>query len=538
MEITKKWLIEQYIVNGRKQDDIANELGCSRKVVQHRLKKYNIRKRSVSEMNTINLSKEIPKKIFIELYVEQKMSLLQIANKFNKSENVITNLRKFYGIDIIQNENKLSDEKIIELFKKLNTIDKVMDISGYRNKKRISNVLNNKGLIDTSPKFKDILTKDFLKKEYVEKRKSATNIGNEVGISYRTVIKYIEKYGFEKRDRCEQNKNIDSEKYTTDWFRKNMKTKNAYEICEQLGVSTTTLYRHLHDIKLVFPKQHISSPHKKIVDEISKIYNGKIVINDRELIKPYELDIYLPELEVGIEYNGLYWHSTKFKDQYYHVEKLDMCKNKGVRLIQIWEHHMLDKPHVVLDIINHMLGVNKKLYARKLHVKQLSFHSVKDFLYNNHLKYPTPSSINLALCDDVGNIYSVMTFKNHKCEKLYYEIERMCTKNGYSIIGGTQKLFKYFIRHFDPNKVLSYCDLSYFNGLSYENMGFTNKGFTNPNYLYSNRAGNVLTRQQCQKHKLVDQGFDKDKSENMIMEERGYLKVYDCGSARYVWNKT
>ena len=59
------------------------------------------------------------------------------------------------------------------------------------------------------------------------------------------------------------------------------------------------------------------------------------------------------------------------------------------------------------------------------------------------------------------------------------------------------------------------------------------------NYVYTKMdTGEVLTRYQCQKHRLVEQGFDASLSEEQIMKQRGFNKIYDCGNAVYVYEPT
>lgn len=72
--------------------------------------------------------------------------------------------------------------------------------------------------------------------------------------------------------------------------------------------------------------------------DISTIYKGTIISNTRKVIKPLELDLYLPELKIAVEYNGTYWHSIKNnKNVNYHLNKSLLCRQLGIRLIHIYE---------------------------------------------------------------------------------------------------------------------------------------------------------------------------------------------------------
>lgn len=74
-----------------------------------------------------------------------------------------------------------------------------------------------------------------------------------------------------------------------------------------------------------------------IVANIKAVYDGEVIENDREAIKPYELDIYLPELKLAIEYNSIKFHSVKNTgNTYYHIKKSIRCRREGIRLIHIY----------------------------------------------------------------------------------------------------------------------------------------------------------------------------------------------------------
>lgn len=97
---------------------------------------------------------------------------------------------------------------------------------------------------------------------------------------------------------------------------------------------------------------------KKIVNSIKQVYTGKIIENSKSIIPPKELDIYLPDLQLAIEYNGSYFHRTLAntpKD--YHLAKSLLCREKHIRLIHIYEFEDLDlQINLLVSIIQ---GVDK-----------------------------------------------------------------------------------------------------------------------------------------------------------------------------------
>ena len=97
-----------------------------------------------------------------------------------------------------------------------------------------------------------------------------------------------------------------------------------------------------------------------------------IISSDRSIIPPLELDIYLPDKKLAIEFNGLYWHSeiAGRKNKNYHLNKLNLCADKGIELIQIFEDEWIQKKNIVLALLKSKLGIiTNKYHARKLKIK-------------------------------------------------------------------------------------------------------------------------------------------------------------------------
>jgi len=133
-----------------------------------------------------------------------------------------------------------------------------------------------------------------------------------------------------------------------------------------------------------------------IFNYIKQLYNGNIIQSDKTILKGKELDIYLPEYNVAIEFNGLYWHSELFKDKQYHLNKTIMCKKQGIRLVHIFEDEWLYKQDIVKSRIKNILNITtNKIYARKCIIKNVDNLSVKQFLNNNHIEGFIESNIKL-----------------------------------------------------------------------------------------------------------------------------------------------
>ena len=106
---------------------------------------------------------------------------------------------------------------------------------------------------------------------------------------------------------------------------------------------------------------------KELFDWISSIIPN-VVRNTRRLIPPLEIDIYLPDYKLAIEFNEVYWHSeiSSGRDHKYHLNKTKECAKLGIILIHIFDSEWVQKKEVVQSIILSKLGkYEKKVGARE-----------------------------------------------------------------------------------------------------------------------------------------------------------------------------
>jgi very-short-patch-repair endonuclease len=274
-------------------------------------------------------------------------------------------------------------------------------------------------------------------------------------------------------------------------------------------------------------KCNVSSPHAKLLTELSKVTT--IYVNDRIVLKPYEIDLYVPDRKIGVEVNGLYWHSYDHKEskaeQYRHYDKAELATMSGVRLYQFWEYEILNKFDTVLSMIKLSFGMATPYQARKC--KIVDGCDLRDFFALNHLYGYRPAHINLALQHD--NVICMAINFYHRGGGVY-EIMRSASLNNSVIKGGFNKILAYFIRMYKPLRIYSYCDRRFSTGMSYHNAGFKLVKVTKPGYFYV--KGNVMhNRQKFQKYKLAGllNDFDPTLSESSNMFNNGYRRLWDAG---------
>lgn len=279
----------------------------------------------------------------------------------------------------------------------------------------------------------------------------------------------------------------------------------------------------------------------ELANYISEIYSGKIERKNRKILSGKEIDVFLPELKIGFEFNGIYYHSEIFKSKESILEKKGLAGEQGINLITIWEDDWTYKNDIIKSRISNLLGKSRKLQARKCQIREIIGSEEKGFLVKNHIQGYVPSSIKIGLFYE-GDLVSVMTFGKYRVslgkkeKEGEYELLRFCNSLNVLVIGGASKLFNYFLQKYKPIKVLSYQNNSWNTGNLYENLGFEKIGLTKQNYYWC--VGDLrYNRFNFRKDKLVKEGYDPQKTEDEIMTQRGYFKSWDLGNIKWEYKK-
>ena len=268
--------------------------------------------------------------------------------------------------------------------------------------------------------------------------------------------------------------------------------------------------------------------------------DGTTRVSDRSLIRPFELDIYIPEKKIAIEYNGLYWHSQRRgKDKKYHLNKTELCEDKGVQLIHIFEDEWIKQPKIVRSRLRNLTGrVSRKIYARKCIVKEIDNKVKGKFLDRYHIQGNDRSSVKSGLFYK-NRLVAVMTFgKSRYSKTTQWELIRYCTIGNFRILGGAGKLLKHFEREHSPTSLVSYADRRWSQGKVYKALGFNHSHNSNPNYFYIDGVLKRSSRVKYQKHKLEKLlgEFDPNLTEYQNMLTNGIDRIWDCGNM--VFTKT
>jgi hypothetical protein len=275
-----------------------------------------------------------------------------------------------------------------------------------------------------------------------------------------------------------------------------------------------------------------SNPEK----EILKLFENATMHN-REIIKPYEIDILDIKNNIGVEFHGLKWHSYNrketAKEKLKHYNKATLANNNGIFLFQIFEHEWAHKSNIIKSMINNKLNKSTTVYARKCKIICLDNNQYKNFINNNHLYGYSTASLKYGLSYN-NKLVCVLSFKKH--HKHQYEISRFANLINHNVVGGASKLFKYFIKNHNPSSIITFADRRFSNGSLYLKLGFKLQNITKPNYFYYKNK-KVFSRQQFQKHKLKKKlnDFKVNLTESQNMFNNGYRRLWDAGHLKFLW---
>lgn len=318
--------------------------------------------------------------------------------------------------------------------------------------------------------------------------------------------------------------------------------KKAEQTClEKYGVKNAMLteesIHRCRDAMLKNTNSHVS----RINQQFKELLDLAGIQSEYEfIVDKYWYDLHILNSNILIEVDPTYTHSTEPNfyrktelDPMYHRNKSNVANKYGYRCIHIFDWDDWNK-------IIGLLKLRQKLYARKTTIEYIEDSVADEFLNMYHLQGTVRNQL-VCLGLFIGNeLYSVMTFGIPRYTKKYqWELLRYATRFEYEIVGGAQKLFKHFIDDIQPESIVSYCDLSKFNGETYVRLGFKHLRDNTPNKIWSKRDKKITDNllRQLGYDKLFGTNYGKGTNNEQLMIQNGWRSVYDCGQGVYVWNK-
>ena len=279
-----------------------------------------------------------------------------------------------------------------------------------------------------------------------------------------------------------------------------------------------------------------------IISKLNRLFgeqlqNAGIPYKHEHRIETSSYDFHIIDTNILLELNPSYTHNAignhwnhNGLDHNYHLNKTLLASQNGYRCIHIWDW---DDTSMIIDMIKPKV----KLYGRDMEIWKLDVKATNQFLMYNHLQGPCKGQILcLGLVKD-NEIYMVMTFGKSRYDKSHsIELLRLCTKRGYTIVGGANKLSTFASKTYELDNIISYCDRAKFNGDIYERIGMKLLRETEPQEVWSKVNSKITANLLRQRgfDQLFGTTYGKGASNDELMIQHGWLPVFDCGQS--VWS--
>jgi hypothetical protein len=413
--------------------------------------------------------------------------------------------------------------------------------------------------------------KEKIKTTNLEKYGSISPFGNETvrqKSKNTNIIKYGEENYFSTNEFKQKNKNTNIKKYGTDSFKKShipseiitildnednfikfATDKSIGEIASLLNVDATTIASRIKKYnceKIIANRSSFEQNLKNFLIDEGVSY----VSNVRGIIKPFELDFFIPTVNVAIECNGDYWHSDIFKDKNYHFHKWKYCSELGIQLIQIRETDWKNNSSLFKSMLKEILHISKNpvVGARTCIIKQINAKDARCFLEKNHLQGFVSGTSHWGGFDCNNNIVGVMTFGWTRGSKKSrrFELKRWATDKNARYIGLFSKTFKYAQSILKFDQVVSFSMNDWFTGNVYKQLGFQKKQIFNPTYYYlidgSWRHCSALSKNRIKANyghlPQIQEMLNSGATEFQLTNHLNILRYWDSGKVEWTWKSS
>ena len=521
--------------------------------------KINVNNRNITSIKEKNPNLNINSGDVIELDIKNvnsnsKVKFDAICTLCNSINNI--SIEKYYKNISRQNYyscRKCANVKRVKTNNELYGVDNVMTLDNFK-QKGVETTLEKYG-------YTNAMLVPELKAKFVDTMQKNHNVDYPMqnkNIKDKSKLSLIDKYGVDHYSKTNMFKNQSRlkwiEELKTYFINENEILISIDDItldcvlhgkCNHNYTTNRKLYygrKYLYNVEtctVCNKKYEFSGIENILINYIKTNYKGNIILNDRNILNGLELDIYLPDLNLAFEINGLFWHCEKMKPNDYHLNKTDLCLEKNIDLIHIWEDDINFKFNAVINIINSKLNLNKKIFGRKTLLKEVDNNTAKLFHENYHIQ--GGNVLNNLKTKNYGLFYNdelltVMSF----CKKRHfiggnhdYELLRLSTKLNYTVVGGASKMLNEFKKH-NKGLLISYCDKSRSNGNVYNKIGFNLINTTSPGYFYFKKDIKI-NRFKLRKSELIKLG-GIGKTEHELALNLKYYRIYDCGQYVYQLN--
>lgn len=281
---------------------------------------------------------------------------------------------------------------------------------------------------------------------------------------------------------------------------------------------------------------HVNKISKRNIEFHNKLVNKGIENEFEFYLDGKFYDIYVPSARTLIEIDPTYTHNvignhwnSKGVKKNYHKDKTLTAQANGYRCIHVFDWDDWDK---IIDL----MSPKHKIFARQCGIRKLPDVIADEFFEQYHIQGTCRNkTLNLGL-EYNQEIVEVMSFGNPRYNKHYStELLRLCTRPDLIVIGGASKLFKYAVNTYEIDSIISYCDISKFDGTVYEKLGMSKVYITPPQEIWSKSNKRVTANLLRQRgyDQIFKTNYGKGTSNEQLMIDNGWLPVFDCGQAVY-----
>lgn len=596
--LTKALLEEKYLRKEMTAEEIAKEMGVCKRSVLLRLHDYGIpvrQHREYRKMGDVSLAEieEMERKFIVDRVPVKELSQsynvfinemydwahdnewLEQRERYECSliEKIIgkdptasyseivrstglprcTVVKRCNEMGIVRNPSSTKDfdrEKALSLYVEqamsVNSVADAVDASYSA----VYNFLKEQGVVRPVSSNRIDVDIEMLYQRYVVERAPYEDICNEFKISPVTLNRIL------KRNNIELNRAVQHEEEWAafDSFVRNLAEKRqskigVLELSQYFNVSTAAVRLKIRHFRLQdLINTNVSCEQQKWSTWLQE-EGIEFIENDRSVISPLEIDLYIPQFGIGIEIDPTATHNSDVSifperrreiTQSYHQNKSRKAEQAGVRLFHVFDWYSDD---LVKEMILGICGRNERMYARNTIVDVVNVREEKEFLDKYHLQGYVASEAAYGLRASSGKLVSIMTFTRPRYgnkDAVEWEMLRFCSLSGVNVIGGASKLFAAFVRDYSPSSVMSFANFDVSTGGLYEALGFEFSRYTRPAYRWVrlNDPSENYSWQLVNKmgyDKLFGTNYGKGTSNTDLMLQNGFVRVYDAGNKVYVW---
>lgn len=289
--------------------------------------------------------------------------------------------------------------------------------------------------------------------------------------------------------------------------------------------------KYIDILKIKCPRcdSNRSKTEREIIEYIESIYSGNIEYNIRTLgirdTGKKEIDIFIPELKLAIEVDGIYWHcdylttsrGTNIDAQL--LKTID-CHKHGITLLHITDYDWNKRRTATQSLLKQWICSS---ILSDLIVKELTLQEFEDFKdkFSLDISNPYLDSVLIGVFNSNKLIGSV-EFNSNKLLRYF--------SNNVHYKYYIKPIIDYYLPKVKDKILFVDCDLRVDNGEVFSTLGWKIVDYITPKHIY-------FSRDEFYPHCEEDLKINNtDTSNYWSMMDSKYVGYYNCGYLRYVFD--